>query len=660
METSPVQNLRVALYARVSTEEQREGQTIDSQVAELERFVAEKGLRISGVYKDDGWSGSILARPELDHLRDDASKGLFDIVLFNDVDRLARDVSHLGIVKRDLERHGMQVIFKKLPTEKSPTSNLMVNILGSFAEFERELIADRTRRGRRHKVEVRQQYLGCKAPYGYHYIPKDATANKAGYLEIVPEEAVVVRQMFEWVDQEGLSARHVMKRLSAMKEPTKKGSHQWAKSSVLRILRNETYTGVWHYNKHESYEPVRARKDARYRRLLKSSTRLRSPDEWLPVVLPDHLRIVERDRWQRVQAQLAKNTAFSPRNAKHGYLLKGLVRCGACGGRYVGDPNHGRFYYRCMSRCKKYPAIRDAYLDTTVWSAVEEAVLNPSLIADQLTQIRDQKAKNAEGLKAEAGEMEVALSQLQVEEERILEAYRAGFLSASLLGRELEKINTRRKSLEARRASLSEQTATVGLPHIRQSLMEYCRKAAQRLKSFGFEERQWFLQQLLNEVIFQGDKAIIRGVIPVGRVGEAAQSASKFNAGNSKDRFAGTEVYTWDPNTVYEVPFVLNKSLPPTPIPLRKQLDEFFIQSLVKQYPSATLRELCDKVEQKTGITLSTSSMGRLLGRYGFKYKARQQQKTKGAVAGIVIPEDNCLGRVKGESPKYPPREMSA
>jgi site-specific DNA recombinase len=101
-ETSKI--MRAALYARVSTEEQREGQTIDSQVSELELFVRQKGGDIVGVYKDDGWSGSILVRPELDRLRDDASKGLFDTVVLNDVDRLARDVSHLGIIKRDLER----------------------------------------------------------------------------------------------------------------------------------------------------------------------------------------------------------------------------------------------------------------------------------------------------------------------------------------------------------------------------------------------------------------------------------------------------------------------------------------------------------------------------------------------------------------------------
>src|SRR5438128_12603154 len=106
-------NLRVSIYARVSTEEQREGQTIDSQVAELERYASEKEWHLTKVYKDEGWSGSLLARPALDRLRDDASKGQFQIVLFNDVDRLARDVAHLGIIKRDIERSGVEVVFRR-------------------------------------------------------------------------------------------------------------------------------------------------------------------------------------------------------------------------------------------------------------------------------------------------------------------------------------------------------------------------------------------------------------------------------------------------------------------------------------------------------------------------------------------------------------------
>src|SRR6266478_2079353 len=227
--------LRLGLYTRVSTEEQREGQTIDSQVAELERFSREKGWPIVGIYKDEGWSGGVMERPELDRLRDDAQKGVFDAVLINDVDRLARDVAHLGVIKRDLERKGIKVIFRKLPSDTSPTSNLMVNILGSFAEFERELIADRTRRGRRHKVEVRKLYLGCNTSYGYRYVPIDRATNAEGFLKIIPEEARVVRQMFEWVDREGLSARRLLNRLNERRIRPKKGAAKWAKSSVLRI-----------------------------------------------------------------------------------------------------------------------------------------------------------------------------------------------------------------------------------------------------------------------------------------------------------------------------------------------------------------------------------------------------------------------------------------
>ena len=181
--------LRVAIYGRVSTEEQREGKTIDSQVAELERFATSKGWVIVDSYHDAGWSGSVVARPELDRLRDDARAGRFQAVLINDVDRLARDVAHLGVIKRDLERNNVRVIFRKLPSETSPVSNLMVNILGSFAEFEREMIMDRTRRGRRHKVEHRKQYLGSNTAYGYRYQRMDRISGRAGRLTVDPREA---------------------------------------------------------------------------------------------------------------------------------------------------------------------------------------------------------------------------------------------------------------------------------------------------------------------------------------------------------------------------------------------------------------------------------------------------------------------------------------
>ncbi|MEP6960486.1 MAG: recombinase family protein [Acidobacteriota bacterium] len=365
--------LRVVIYARVSTEEQREGQTINSQVAELEQFARNKGWAIEAIYKDEGWSGSIISRPALDRLRDDARGHRFQVVLINDVDRLARDVAHLGVIKRDLEIHELTVIFRKLPSEAGPISNLLVNILGSFAEFERELIIDRTRRGRRHKVEGDKRYLGSISAYGYRYHNMDRTTGKEGRLEVEPYEAGVVRLMFGLVDREGLSANRVVQRLNErFILPRRAG--RWGKSSVLKVLHNEMYTGIWHYNKFQCCEPQQRKIQTSYPKRVKSSLRLRPRREWIPLDLPDPLKLVPRDCWERVQRRLTRNICFSPRNEKHFYLLKGLIRCGGCGNRYVGDSWYGRFYYRCSARCKRLPAVRDYRLDNIVADPVEALV----------------------------------------------------------------------------------------------------------------------------------------------------------------------------------------------------------------------------------------------------------------------------------------------
>jgi site-specific DNA recombinase len=497
---------RVALYCRVSTEEQREGQTIESQTAELEKFAADKGWTVVGTYKDDGWSGSLIARPELDRLRDDASKALFQAVLINDVDRLARDVTHLGVIKRDLERHGVRVVFRKLPGEQSPTQNLLVNILGSFAEFEKELIADRTRRGKRHKVEVRKEYLGSCPPYGFRYVPKQAANSEPGRLEIIPEEAEVVRRMYAWVDEDGLSAQKVVSQLNRLGVSAKRGGYQWQKSTVRRVLRNEIYAGVWHYNKHRRAEPRRTPRRS-YRKSPMSSTRLRPKSEWLPVPLPEALRIVDRVRWSRVQEQINRNIIFSPRNSRHEYLLRGLVRCGACKAAYVGEPSHGRFAYRCSKRCKAYSSIREQYLNDTVWNAVAYALQNPQVILEGVKSIvTAREAASSTGVDTDLGKK---MAQIGVEEARVVEAYRLEVLSAEQLARELAALKQRRMLLASLNADRSAEKKS--LP--RRSLEQYCEIASQRIKTLDWPKRRIVLRQLLKEILFEGTRVRIAGVI---------------------------------------------------------------------------------------------------------------------------------------------------
>jgi site-specific DNA recombinase len=552
MQDSVENNVRVAFYCRVSTEEQREGQTIDSQVKELERFTADKGWIVTGIYKDDGWSGSILARPELDRLRDDASRGLFSVVLINDVDRLARDVSHLGIIKRDLERKSVRVVFRKLPGESSPTYNLMVNVLGSFAEFERELIADRTRRGRRYKVEVRKQYLGAIAPYGFRRTPRDKVNLVQAELEILAEEATVVRQMYAWVDAEALSIQKVLAQLNRRCIPARKGK-PWQKSSVRSILRSQIYAGVWHYNKHRLCEPMRGDRARKYRRSLKTSMRLRPKAEWLPIELPNSLRIIPREQWERVQKQLDRNIPFSPRNTKHPYLLSGLLRCGGCGSAYVGDPNGGHFGYRCLKRCRKVPSIKEAFLNNAVWAAVEEALSNPKVLLEGFNGVLERNARATAAISG-GDELSRALEQLRREEARILEAYRLEILSAEQLAKELETLKTRRSSLESTMSSM-QPPKPISESVLRGPVGDACQLLAQRLSTLDFSKKQLLLRTLLTKIIFYGERVKLIGALPLdddlGRTdtekARIANTTSRHHVRNS-DEIATTTSERYVPN----------------------------------------------------------------------------------------------------------------
>ncbi len=418
------------------------------------------------------------------------------------------------------------MIFRKLPADTSPTYNLMVNILGSFAEFEREMIADRTRRGRRHKVEVKKMYLGSNTAYGYRYTPKDHASGKEGLLEINPQEAAVVRDMFRWVDDEGLSARRVMNRLTELKLPPKNGATVWAKSSVLRILQNEMYAGTWHYNKFQGCEPARA--SPGYRKRKKCSLRARPRAEWLPLVLPASLQIISRERWLRVQQQLARNRVFSPRNEKHSYLLKGLIRCAGCGARFVGDPCHGKFYYRCWARCKKVRTIRDSTLDGVVKGEVRRVLLKPDLIVAPLRDLERAENSECETRNRAADKVEHDQKRLEREEQRLLDAYRTGVISPAQLGKQLEQLKSRKTVLDQLRSELQHQ-----LPppeEIETSVVDYCAQASQNLDHFSDAEWRDLLRTVIRSITFDGQQVRIRGAIPIGDAGCTDGAAIQIDA----------------------------------------------------------------------------------------------------------------------------------
>jgi len=184
--------MRVAIYVRVSTQRQAQTQTIDQQLDRLRAVAAGRGWALPDdhVFRDDGYSGSSLRRPGLDRLRDLASLARLDVILVTDPDRLARNYVHQVLMLEELQRHGYRVEFADRPLSDDPHDQLLLQLRGAVAEYERTLIAERTRRGRLHKLRSGQLLPWTRTPYGYRVDP-DRPRDPAG-VRLEPAEAATV------------------------------------------------------------------------------------------------------------------------------------------------------------------------------------------------------------------------------------------------------------------------------------------------------------------------------------------------------------------------------------------------------------------------------------------------------------------------------------
>jgi site-specific DNA recombinase len=167
-------SLRVALYARVSSQQQVEANTIASQVEALRARIQADGLRVEAeaCFLDEGYSGGTLLRPALERLRDQAAAGALDRLYVHSPDRLARNYALQVLLLDEWHRAGVEVFFLNRPIGKSPEEDLLLQVQGMMAEYERAKILERSRRGKRHAARAGSVNVLCGAPYGYRYVGK--------------------------------------------------------------------------------------------------------------------------------------------------------------------------------------------------------------------------------------------------------------------------------------------------------------------------------------------------------------------------------------------------------------------------------------------------------------------------------------------------------
>ena len=226
-------NLRVGLYARVSGEQQEKEDTIASQLEAVTQRVASDGLECEPelCFVDDGYSGYILARPGLERLRDQAAAGVIDRLYVLDPDRFSRKYAYQVLILEELTRCGVEVVFLRNPPGHGPEENLLLQVQGVIAEYERAKIMERCRRGKQYAARRGSVNVLSGAPYGYRYVGKHEGGGEARY-QVVAEEARVVQKIFEWFGQERCSIGEVCRRLRGDGIPTRTGKSAWDRSVV--------------------------------------------------------------------------------------------------------------------------------------------------------------------------------------------------------------------------------------------------------------------------------------------------------------------------------------------------------------------------------------------------------------------------------------------
>jgi len=300
-----IQSVRAALYARVSSEQQAQAGTIQSQIAAIMQRAGENGLSIDPQFRfvDEGHSGATLVRPALERLRDLAAAGGIDRLYVLCPDRLARSYAYQMLLVDELQRCGVELSFVNQELGKTPEDHLLLQVQGIMAEYERAKIIERCRRGKLHAARHGSINVLSGAPYGYRYVPLSPGSERAQYNVHLPE-AAVVQQIFSWVGLERASIGQVCKRLKTLGIISPRGKDYWDRSTVWGILKNPAYKGTAAFGKTRT-GPMRPRLRGGRNRHEQPRNGQSSYDlpikEWISIAVP---AMVDQSLFDAVATQL--------------------------------------------------------------------------------------------------------------------------------------------------------------------------------------------------------------------------------------------------------------------------------------------------------------------------------------------------------------------
>ncbi len=439
----------VALYARVSSDEQREQQTIRTQLEYARGRATLDGWTIRE-FIDDGVSGkkiSLANRPAGAALLEAARRGEVSRVVTYRLDRLGRRARFIHEALEDLTAAGVAYQSLTEPFDTAtPAGKLFLGVLAVMAEFESDSIAQRTNDGKRRVAAYDDRWLTGVVPYGYSVTDEHS-------LVIDPGEAGIVRQIYAWAI-EGRPQRRIAEELNARGVPPhsdRPGKRKtvklarWERPAISRILRSELYAGRTSYFRHSTTN------EAIYRNM--------------PAIVTPAVFLKAREA-------VAQSRKFGGAHRIHDYLLRSLVRCGRCGHTITGrgwSAAHGYYCHYCPKGDKAF--VDEDRLLEILWRDVLEFLAHPDATMRAMARMASEVGETEDRAESELVSLAQRLRELDGQEEQLLELRLAKTISTALLEKkaqaitaERERIRMHMQAVRAERAAAAraaEETVTV-------------------------------------------------------------------------------------------------------------------------------------------------------------------------------------------------------
>jgi site-specific DNA recombinase len=520
-----------AIYARVSSEQQREEHTIASQTAALIEFAKSHDLEVpkEWIFEDEGYSGASLERPGLERVRDLAAEGQIQALLVYAPDRLSRKYAYQVLLIEEFARQGVETLFVKAPQGASPEDQLLIQFQGMIAEYERAQILERSRRGKRHRARSGEVSVLSGAPYGYRYMRK--TDEVSASYAIIDAEARVVQRVYDMYTVEGLSIGEIARRLNVEGIPTRRHSARWERSVVWAMLRNPAYRGAACYGKTRITGRIRVTRALRRRGGIvfsDSAGHERAREEWIEIPVP---ALVSEESFARAQELLHENKIRSRRRTITPSVVQGLVSCQKCGyafSRTSANTSARKLgYYKCIGSdgwrklaspvCDNRP-VRQDLLDQIVWTEVVRLLEDPTLIQQELDR-RLAAARCADPTKKREQALQRELTRVGKGIERLLNAYQEDLLSLEQLRSRMPSLRQRERVLRTELQAIADQaTDRATFLRLAETLASFLGRLRSAADTLEVLERQRIVRLVVKDILIGDDSIVIRHCIPVGLV----------------------------------------------------------------------------------------------------------------------------------------------